>query len=324
MSPATYEISSEVKKDLRDAVGLLFSLISKFPEGIRKSVSPLFESGGKMLRPILLLLSARAGNLDANRDKVLLAACCVEMLHVSSLIHDDVLDQADLRRGVPTVNHLYGHEKAVSTGDFLFGRTFEIVSELGPEAVSLMASAAEALSQGELQQVQMKGWVETTPMSYLRRIRLKTAILFSVSCQLGALLSEQPARTVKELASYGESLGMAFQILDDLLDIQGDPKETGKPAALDLRQGIVTLPVIYALEETNYDERIAKVIKGGANDRAVEEALLLIKGTKGIERAKKEAENYVKMATRIAEKVNNAEAKSGLLFLSKFVLERYY
>lgn len=324
MSPATYEISGEVKKDLRDMVELLFSLISKFPEPIKEPVFPLFKSGGKMLRPILLLLSARAGNIEANRDKVLLGACCTEMLHVSSLIHDDVLDCSDLRRGVPTVNHLYGYHRAVSAGDFLFGRTFEIVSKIGPEAVSLMARAAEALSQGELQQVEMKGWAETTPMSYLRRIRLKTAILFSVSCELGAVLSGQSARAAKELASYGESLGMAFQILDDLLDIQGNTKETGKPAALDLRQGIVTLPVIYALEETNYDERVTKVIKGNNDDRAVEEALLVIKGTKGIERAKKEAENYVKMATQVAENVKNEEAQSGLMFLSKFVLERYY
>lgn len=319
----TYELSAEVKKDLKDTVELLFSLISKFPEPIKEPVFPLFESGGKMLRPILLLLSARAGNIDANRDKVLLGACCVEMLHVSSLIHDDVLDRANIRRGVPTVNHLYGYDKAVSAGDFLFGRTFEFVSEIGPEAVSLMASAAEALSQGELLQIQMKEWVETTPMSYLRRIRLKTAVLFSVSCELGAFLSGQSARSARELASYGENLGMAFQILDDLLDIQGNPKETGKPAALDLQQGIVTLPVIYALEETNYDERIAKVIKGKSDEKSLGEALLVIKGTKGIERAKKEAENYVKMATQVAEKVKNEESRSGLLFLNKFVLERY-
>lgn len=324
MNTKIYEISKEVKKDLKETVELLFSLISDFPEPVKGAVFPLFESGGKMLRPILLLLSARAGNVGINRDKVLLAACCVEMLHVSSLIHDDVLDRADLRRGVPTVNHLYGFGRAVSVGDFLFGRTFELLSSLGSEAVSIMAKAAQALSEGELAQIQMRGWVETTPMSYLRRIRLKTAVLFSVCCELGAVLTNQPAGMVKEMAFFGESLGMAFQILDDLLDIQGNPRETGKPLALDLRQGIVTLPVIYALEESNYDERVAKVIQGNASERLVNEALLVIRGTKGIERARKEAENYVKMAKQIAEKVKDEQARSGLLFICNFVTERHY
>ncbi len=324
MSATTYEISTEVKNDLKETVKILFSLISRFPPSVKEAVYPLFESGGKMLRPLLLLLCARAGNLKANREKVLLAACCVEMLHVSSLIHDDVIDRADLRRGVPTVNHRYGCQKAISAGDFLFGRTFELVADLGDESVSAMAKAAQALSEGELAQIQMKGWAETTPMSYLRRIRLKTAVLFSVCCELGAVLTNQSAGLVKELASYGESLGMAFQILDDLLDVQGDPQETGKPVALDLRQGIVTLPVIYALEESNYDERIVKVIQGDSSEKAVKEALLVIKGTRGIERAKKEAKNYVKMATQVAEKIKDEQARLGLLFISKFVVERYY
>ncbi len=319
-----YAIAPEVKKDLKEAVEMLFSLLSKVPEPIREAVQPLFESGGKLLRPLLVLLSARAGASAGNREKIYLAACCVEMLHVSSLIHDDILDQANIRRGVPTVNNLYGSRQAISTGDFLFGKTFELLSTIGPEVVSVMANAAQALSEGELQQIQSKGWAEATPMSYLRRIRLKTAFLFSASCQLGALLSQQTPTAIKELASYGESLGMAFQILDDLLDLQGDPQETGKPLALDLKQGIVTLPVIYALEETNYDERIVRVIKGKNGDKAVQEALLVIKGTKGVERARKEAENYVKMADQIAARVKNSVARAGFMFLNKFVVERFY
>lgn len=324
MGEASRQLPGRLKKDLSLVDEYLLEVVDEATDYIRVACRKVIGAGGKRLRPLLLLTAALNGKYDL--DTLIPASAAVEMLHVSSLVHDDILDEASLRRGVPTINSLLGRRVALATGDYLFAKTFEVLASLNnPGIIELMAQAALALSQGELAQQDMAGWVETTEMSYLRRIRDKTAILFSTACQMGGLLAGVNNTLQEDLRVYGESLGMAFQIFDDILDVRGSSEKMGKPVGLDLKEGIVTLPVIYALEETHYDDRITRVIEGkSTRDKDIERAIEVIKGTKGIERALESAKNYIRVALSLAAKMKNREAQEGLLFVGEFVLEREF
>jgi geranylgeranyl pyrophosphate synthase len=203
------------------------------------------SAGGKRLRPLLVLLAAGP---DAPRtDHVIAAATAVELVHSATLVHDDVLDAAALRRGVPTVWATGGRAMATATGDLLFSRAFsELVATGSLEAVRTLSHAGSALAEGELRQREDAWNGAVTIERYLYRCELKTARLFEASCRLGALAAGADARTVEALADFGRRIGLAFQILDDVLDVSGDPERTGKHRGTDLLDGTVTLPLILA------------------------------------------------------------------------------
>ncbi len=212
------------------------------PELARHSAGTL-SAGGKRLRPLLVFLCA-----DGDADAALHAAVAVELLHMATLVHDDVLDRASLRRGRPTVFADGGRAAATATGDLLFSRAFAELSDAGSEdAVRALSAASSALASGELMQ-RADAWSDAvTPERYLERCRLKTASLFEAACRLGALLGGRPA-LAPALGSFGSRVGIAFQILDDVLDVSGPPERTGKPRGADLLDGTVTLPLILARE----------------------------------------------------------------------------
>ena len=203
------------------------------------------SAGGKRLRPLLVLLAAGPG--ASSTDDVVAAATAVELVHSATLVHDDVLDAAALRRGVPTVWATAGREMATATGDLLFSRAFsELVATGSLEAVRTLSQAGSALAEGELLQREDAWNARVTVERYLHRCELKTARLFEASCRLGALASGTDAPTVAALAAFGRRIGLAFQILDDVLDVAGDPARTGKHRGTDLLDGTVTLPLILA------------------------------------------------------------------------------
>jgi geranylgeranyl pyrophosphate synthase len=204
-------------------------------------------AGGKRLRPVLVFLCGGQGNRGAQDDERLVAAgAAVELLHMATLVHDDVLDAAELRRGRPTVFAKAGRPAATATGDLLFSRAFAELAATGSEdAVRALSTASSALARGELMQ-RADAWDENvTPERYLERCRLKTASLFEASCRLGALFGGRPDLAAA-LGSFGEQVGLAFQMLDDVLDVSGPPERTGKPRGADLLDGTVTLPLILA------------------------------------------------------------------------------
>ncbi len=205
-------------------------------------------AGGKRLRPVLVFLcGGQAGRDGAQDDERLVAAgAAVELLHMATLVHDDVLDAAELRRGRPTVFAKAGRPAATATGDLLFSRAFAELAATGSEdAVRALSTASSALARGELMQ-RADAWDENvTPERYLERCRLKTASLFEASCRLGALFGGRPDLAAA-LGSFGEQVGLAFQMLDDVLDVSGPPERTGKPRGADLLDGTVTLPLILA------------------------------------------------------------------------------
>ena len=207
-------------------------------------------AGGKRVRPLLVFCAApRAALADpAIRQRLLSAAAAVELVHMATLVHDDLLDGATMRRGRPTVAQSLGAERAVSTGDFLFARAFgELTRTASPAAVSALAVAALHLSQGEIDQQRAAFDLTLTEEAYLSRCRRKTAALFSVACRLGAQVGGAGPQGTERLAAFGENVGMAFQIFDDILDLAGAPAATGKRRGTDLCDGTVTLPVILAM-----------------------------------------------------------------------------
>ncbi len=204
-------------------------------------------AGGKRLRPLLVLLAA--GPRAAGRPELIAAAAAVELIHSATLVHDDVLDSAALRRGVPTVWAQGGRGLAVATGDLLFSRAFSELTAAGSlAAVRSLSRATSALAEGELLQRQ-DAWDPAVPVQrYLLRCELKTARLFEASCELGALAAEAPDAQVAALGAFGRTIGIAFQLLDDVIDVAGPPELTGKHRGTDLLDGTVTLPLILARE----------------------------------------------------------------------------
>ncbi len=270
-------------------------------------------AGGKRLRPVLVFLCAGEAG-----ERVVAAAAAVELLHMATLVHDDVLDAAELRRGRPTVFADGGRGAATATGDLLFSRAFAELAATGSEAaVGALSAASSALARGELMQ-RADAWSDdVTPERYLERCRLKTASLFEASCRLGALFGGRP-ELAGALGSFGERLGVAFQMLDDVLDVAGPPERTGKPRGADLLDGTVTLPLILARRR---DPSLAGTV------RCAEEAAAVcdrIAATGALEEAREQALGYVREAKRALDGLELSEHRTRALHLvADGVVERY-
>ena len=229
----------------------LRAAVSGHADEVGVPAADTLAAGGKRIRPLLVFCSAPGPALvdPAVREHLLSAAAAVELVHMATLVHDDLLDGATMRRGRPTVAQSLGAERAVSTGDFLFARAFgELTRTRSPSSVSALAEAALHLSQGEMAQQRAAFDLSLTEDAYLSRCRRKTAALFSVACRLGAQVGGAGGPATERLAAFGENVGRAFQIFDDILDLAGAPAATGKRRGTDLCDGTVTLPVILAME----------------------------------------------------------------------------
>jgi geranylgeranyl pyrophosphate synthase len=270
-------------------------------------------AGGKRLRPVLVFLCGAGPD-----DRLVAAAAAVELLHMATLVHDDVLDAAELRRGRPTVFAQGGRGAATATGDLLFSRAFAELTATGSEdAVRALSTASSALARGELMQREDAWSQDVTEGRYLERCRLKTASLFEASCRLGALFGERP-ELADPLGRFGEHLGVAFQVLDDVLDVSGPPERTGKPRGADLLDGTVTLPLILAARE---EPSLTGTV------RCAEEAAAVcdrIAATGALERARDKALAYVGEAKRILAETDLSERRAHALGLvADGVVERY-
>lgn len=316
-------ISSKIKNDLTLIEETIVKTLVGGEKRLGETALATLKAGGKRLRPALLLIAGQVGSYDL--EKLVPAAAAVELIHMASLVHDDILDGAETRRGIPTVNSLWGDQIAVTTGDFLFAHAFVLLAKIGePRVTDLACSAALALSLGELHQMQTAFKSDQSLNDYLSKIFNKTAILFSASCEIGALLSGASVDEIRRLAEYGENLGMAFQIYDDILDIEGRTDELGKPIGIDLKDGTMTMPIIYALEETGGDTRLCSVIENTApSEREVDDAIQLILSTNAIERTKREARKYAQLAIDAVKHISSKEAQTDLTAIGKFVVARY-
>jgi geranylgeranyl pyrophosphate synthase len=277
----------------------------------------MLAAGGKRLRPVLVFLAA-ADDSDA---RLVSAAVAVELLHMATLVHDDVLDRAPLRRGRPTVFATAGRMAATASGDMLFSRAFaELAATGSEEAVSCLSSASSALARGELMQRADAWLADVSAERYVERCRLKTASLFGACCRLGALFGSTPRRS-DALGAFGEAVGLAFQLLDDVLDVSGPPERTGKPRGTDLLDGTVTLPLILA---RSGDPELGGLDLRGVTPDTVEELCERIAATGALYEARRLALEHVAAAKARLDTLDlPADREQALRLVADGVVERY-
>jgi len=294
-------------------------------EQLRATLDYLLGSGGKRLRPALVLLSSKFYPTDA--EKVTCLAAAVETLHTATLIHDDLIDNAFLRRGNPTLNTLWNSAATVLTGDYLFARAAAFAAETeSVRMVSIFAQTLMTICSGELNQIFGSDGGQPTATArkhYYQRIYSKTACLFAASAEAGAVLGEAPQTEAQALRDYGYNLGMAFQIVDDVLDFAGSEGDLGKPTGSDLRQGIITLPAICFLEVHPEDETVARMLRvRGEGDGEVRAAVEAIKESGAIESSMAEAKRFVARGRDALSILPHNDYRQAMLDLADFVVER--
>ncbi len=248
--------------------------------------SHLITAGGKRLRPALAVAVGELSGGPAD-DDVIMGAVAVELVHLGSLYHDDVIDEAATRRGVDSVNARWGNLVAILAGDFLLARASEIAASLGTEVAGLLATTIGALCQGELRELQRVFDVGRTEEQYVAAVAGKTASLFATACRIGGIVGGLDRRAVEAAPTFGDRLGMAFQVVDDLIDLVGDVRVTGKAPGTDLREGVFTAPLLLAAER---DAAFAEMLASG--DRNLENALGVLRSTEALHDAFEMAESF--------------------------------
>ena len=283
----------------------------------------LFSSPGKLLRPTLVFLAARFGTRP-DREVVLNLAESLELVHTASLVHDDIVDDAALRRNVRTVNAMWDDDVALIVGDYLFAKAYALAAVLPkPEVIAIVAQTVFALCDGELNEVTMERSLPTEE-AYLERIELKTASLYAACCQGAALLTEADPEHVAALGAFGTNLGLAFQITDDVLDLVGDEADFGKSVGRDLAEGMPTLPMIYAaLDGDGRGGDLARrIVATGKSESEVRELLRVIRAGEGPERARQRAIGFHDAATRALDALPARAERDALRDVADFVISR--
>lgn len=275
--------------------------------------SHLLVAGGKRLRPMMAVVGAQADGREQASDDVVQGGVSCELVHVGSLYHDDVMDEADTRRGVETVNAKWGNLQAIVSGDFLLSRASEIAASLGTEVAMLLARTIGQLCFGQLGEVRTTYQVDRTEPQYLESISGKTASLFATSARIGAIVAGHPRSWIDGLTAYGHAFGMLFQIVDDVLDITASDAELGKPAGHDMEEGVYTLPVLRALAVGDATSADLRALLGRPLDPGErQDALALVRTSDGIEQAIEVAAEYVRSAEKACEDLPSTPASDAL------------
>ncbi|MDF1606622.1 polyprenyl synthetase family protein [Hoeflea sp. YIM 152468] len=284
----------------------------------------LISSGGKRLRPMLTLAAATMFGYAGEYHIKL--ATAVEFMHTATLLHDDVVDESDLRRGRSTARMIWGNQASVLVGDFLLGQAFKMMVEVGSlEALDVLSTAAAVIAEGEVLQLSVAKNMETTEDDYLSVIRAKTAALFSAACEVGPIVAGVSKAERSALKSYGINLGLAFQLIDDVLDYGGSARDLGKNVGDDFREGKITLPVVLAYRRGSESERAfwKEAIEGGISDeKALERALGLLTKYNCLKDTTARAEHYASIARDALAPLPETDEKSALLDVIAFCLNR--
>lgn len=264
---------------------------------LRESSLHLLQAGGKRIRPIFVLLAGQFGNYDIQIIKK--AAISLELIHMASLVHDDVIDDSDLRRGQPTIKAKWDNKVAMYTGDYIFARSIEIMSEIDkPAAHKVLANTIVEVCIGEIQQIKDKYRFDQNIRDYFRRIKRKTALLISASSLVGAIVSDVEEEYQHKLYRFGYYVGMSYQIIDDVLDFVGTEEELGKPAGGDLLQGNITLPVLFAMEQEKVRDKVITVHERMSKIELME-IISMIKNTDAIDRSLQVSDLYLKRLCKL-------------------------
>lgn len=291
---------------------------------LNRAATHLVLAGGKRLRPALALLTGRLYNY--HRERLVTLAVALELIHMATLVHDDVVDASLVRRGRPTVKARWGDQISVHTGDYLFSRALNCIAACNdPRVATVLGRVSVFMCQGEITQLLGVYDSEQSGRQYLYRIKYKTALLLAASSSLGAAVAGAPEADVRRLAQYGYYVGMAFQITDDVLDFIADPRELGKPVGSDLRDGIITLPVILSLRASPRRERLqALVTSHYLTEEELHEALQLVSESGAIEASLGVADKYLAKARRSLQQLTSYHLPNNLVALTDFVGNRKY
>ncbi len=295
-------------------------------ELIPKIAHHLIDSGGKRLRPMLTIASAKLSGYGGEGHVRLAAA--VEFMHTATLLHDDVVDESDARRGKPTARLVWSNQASVLVGDFLLGQAFRMMVDVGSlTALKILSNAAAVIAEGEVMQLAAAKNTATTEDEYLAIIDAKTAALFSAAAEVGAAIASRPAAEQAALRSYGRNLGIAFQLVDDALDYAGDSTRLGKSVGDDFREGKITLPVILCFRRGNETERDfwrRTLTAGEIGDGDLEHALSLMRRHKAIEATFERARHYGAIATDALAIFPDSKEKAALTEVVQFCVSRAY
>ncbi len=279
------------------------------------------EAGGKRIRPALTLLSGKFYNYDLNY--LLPMAAAVEVLHTATLVHDDAVDKSAVRRGRPTINEVWGEDKAVLLGDYLFAKAGEFCASTGNvRVITLFSQTLATISGGELRQGFDAFNLEQTRQQYLQRIASKTASLFTLATESGAILSQAPERSVEVLREYGHNLGIAFQIVDDILDFIGTEEELGKPVDSDLVQGTLTLPAMLLLDYYPEDNPIKRLFHNRDDQENTKRAIELVRNSPVVEECYMVASDYCSKACQHLSLLPDNATRRALMELADYVISR--
>jgi len=323
MTPAT-SLFTPVEADLQILADNLKQLVGNRHPILYAAAEHLFGAGGKRIRPAIVLLISRATMLEKEitaRHRRL--AEITEMIHTASLVHDDVVDDSDLRRGVPTVHSLFGNRIAVLAGDFLFAQSSWYLANLDNlSVVKLLSEVIMDLADGEIQQGLSRFDASVTTESYIKKSYYKTASLMANSAKAAGILSEVSPEIAENLYNYGRHLGLAFQIVDDILDFTSSTDTLGKPVGSDLKSGNLTAPVLFALAEQPHLETLIE--REFVQDSDLEQALELIQNSQGVQQAKELAAYHAKLAAENISTLAISDSRQTLINLTDFVLSRLY
>ncbi|MBO0471438.1 polyprenyl synthetase family protein [Enterococcus sp. DIV0242_7C1] len=315
----------ELAKELNSTLKLMDSNVNLKNKDVEKAVMSMIHSGGKLLRPAYQLLFSQFGE-QRDAKKAIALAAAIELLHTATLIHDDIVDEADIRRSLPTIRSQFGNSTAVYAGDYLFVSCFKLLADYSSslKSIQLNSRSMEKILSGELGQMDNRYNVDMTIDQYLENISGKTAELFSLSCFVGAYESGSSERFAKNCGKIGENIGLAFQIIDDVLDYTQSTEQIGKPVLEDVRQGVYSLPLLYALEEGR--ETLLPYLEKGENltDNETDKIYELVHSFGGVSKAQKLAEKYTQQALKGITKLpeTTTDAKKQLLEITQAILVR--
>jgi octaprenyl-diphosphate synthase len=316
------EIHTLMKSDLMMTDEILVNRLDSNVDLISQMSQYIINSGGKRIRPLLLLLCARATNYKGDYHHSM--AVVIELIHTATLLHDDVVDNSSTRRGHETANELWGNAPSVLVGDFLYSRAFEIMVEPNSmQIMKILSKATNQISEGEVLQLLNIKNANVSRSEYFEVIERKTACLFKAACQIAGILSESNKNIIDGLGSFGMHLGNAFQIIDDTLDYESDPSAIGKEVGDDLSEGKVTLPMIYALENTKGIEKVTlsnAIINADSSN--IDNIVNILLSVNAFEYSRKVAKNESTKALKFLEVIPNSEYRCALELLCELSLDR--
>jgi heptaprenyl diphosphate synthase len=314
-------LERDIRARLDEVEGALEKAVHADSDMLAETAQYLLAAGGKRFRPMLVLLSGYFG--DPTDPRLIPGSVAIELVHAATLYHDDVIDEAEARHGVPSVNARWTNTVAILTGDYLFARASEISTDLGTEICALLARTIATLCDGQIREVEAAGRLEQTEQAYMEIIRRKTGALIATSCRLGGMLSEASPEHRDVLGEYGEALGMAFQLSDDIMDVIATTEELGKEPGVDMKEGVYTLPVLYALHRGPRRDELRALLEAGPpdGDRLVR-ALEIVRAGEGIAAARAAVVAEVDRANALAGRLPAGPAATALSQLAEFLAAR--